>query len=116
VDMQLAAVVEADYITVPLDAPELDSIADEEGMRQAMAQLEAQMREAAAKFEFERAAQIRDRLRALKQKSLSELFSLPAEPVSPDAAPAPPPATPAESAAEPATTVPQRASGRAKRR
>src|SRR5271169_3494546 len=32
VDMHLAAVVEADYITVPLDAPELDSIADEEGM------------------------------------------------------------------------------------
>ena len=115
VDMQLAAVVEADYITVPLDAPELDSIADEEGMRQAMAQLETQMREAAAKFEFERAAQIRDRLRALKQKSLSELFSLPAEPAGPDAAPAPSLATPADAVPEPAATAPRRASGRAKR-
>src|SRR5208282_4373103 len=85
VDMQLARVVEADYLTVPLDAPELDNIADEEGMRQAIAQLETQMREAAAKFEFERAAQIRDRMRALKQKSLSELFSLPAEPAAPAA-------------------------------
>ena len=101
VDMQLAAVVEADYITVPLDAPELDNIADEEGMRQAMAQLETQMREAAAKFEFERAAQIRDRLRALKQKSLSELFSLPAEPEAATAAATSPPAAPAGSGPQP---------------
>jgi len=80
VDMQLASVVEADYLTVPLDAPELDSIADEAALEQAIAQLETQMREAAAKFEFERAAQLRDRARSLKQKSLSELFALPAEP------------------------------------
>jgi len=80
VDMQLAAVVEADYVTVPIDAPELDTIADEAALQQAIVQLETQMREAAAKFEFERAAQIRDRIRALKQKSLSELFSIPAEP------------------------------------
>ena len=83
VDMHLAAVVEADYVTVPLDAPELDSIADGAALQQAITQLEAQMREAAAKFEFERAAQIRDRLRALKQKSLSELFTLPADPSAP---------------------------------
>ena len=90
VDMQLAAVVEADYVTVPLDAPDLDTIADEEALKEALKQLETQMKEAAAKFEFERAAQIRDRIRALKQKSLSELFSLSAEP-----AEAGPPAAPA---------------------
>jgi excinuclease ABC subunit B len=78
-DMQLAAVVEADYITVPLDAPELDAIADEEGLRNAIALLETQMREAAAKFEFERAAQLRDRVRSLKQKNLGDLFSLSAD-------------------------------------
>ncbi len=89
VDMQLAAVVEADYVTVPLDAPELDTIADEAALQQAITQLETQMREAAAKFEFERAAQIRDRMRALKQKSLSELFSLPAEPAPAALVPAP---------------------------
>ena len=83
VDMHLAAVVEADYVTVPLDAPELDSIADGAALQQAITQLETQMREAAAKFEFERAAQIRDRLRALKQKSLSELFTLPSDPSAP---------------------------------
>jgi len=38
------------------------------------------MREAAKKFEFERAAQLRDRIRALKQKDLSGLFSGKPEP------------------------------------
>jgi len=33
------------------------------------------MREAAKKFEFEKAAQLRDRLRTLKQKDLAGLFS-----------------------------------------
>jgi len=33
------------------------------------------MREAAKKFEFERAAQLRDRIRALKQQDLSALFA-----------------------------------------
>jgi excinuclease UvrABC nuclease subunit len=39
-------------------------------------QLETQMREAAKKFEFEKAAQLRDRLRSLKQKDLAGLFSI----------------------------------------
>jgi len=86
VDMHLAAVVEADYVTVPIEAPELDTIADEAALQQAITQLETQMREAAAKFEFERAAQVRDRIRALKQKSLSELFALPVEMDAPAAA------------------------------
>ena len=75
VDMQLAAIVNADYLTVPLDAPDLDTIANEEQLRGAITQLETQMREAAGKFEFERAAQIRDRVRSLKQKNLSDLFT-----------------------------------------
>jgi protein-arginine kinase activator protein McsA len=33
------------------------------------------MREAAKKFEFEKAAQLRDRIRSLKQKDLAGLFS-----------------------------------------
>ena len=33
------------------------------------------MREAAKKFEFEKAAQLRDRIRALKQKDVAGLFS-----------------------------------------
>jgi excinuclease UvrABC helicase subunit UvrB len=38
-------------------------------------QLEGQMRDAAKKFEFEKAAQLRDRIRSLKQRDLSGLFS-----------------------------------------
>jgi excinuclease UvrABC helicase subunit UvrB len=39
-------------------------------------QLETQMREAAKKFEFERAAQLRDRIRSLKQRDMSGLFAI----------------------------------------
>jgi excinuclease ABC subunit B len=74
VDMQLAAIVEADYITVPADAPGLEDITNEEQLQQAIVQLETQMREAAKKFEFERAAALRDRVRALKQRDLGALF------------------------------------------
>jgi excinuclease UvrABC helicase subunit UvrB len=44
-------------------------------------QLETQMREAAKKFEFERAAQLRDRIRSLKQRDLSGLFTIEPAPV-----------------------------------
>lgn len=74
VDMQLARIVEADYLTVSAEEPEIGEIQNEEQMLAAIAQLEAQMREAARKFEFERAAQIRDRVRALKQRDLGPLF------------------------------------------
>jgi excinuclease ABC subunit B len=62
-------------VTVPAEDFELESIATEEQLRQAIAQLEAQMHEAAKKFEFERAAAIRDRLRALKQRDLGAILS-----------------------------------------
>jgi excinuclease ABC subunit B len=75
VDMQLAAIVEADYLTVPADDAALGEIADEGQLRQAIAQLETQMREAAKKFEFERAASLRDRIRVMKQRDLGEIFS-----------------------------------------
>jgi len=80
VDMRLAAIVEADYVTVPLADVPFEEITSEEQLRQVVAQLETQMREAAKKFEFERAAALRDRIRALKQRDLDALFapSLPA--------------------------------------
>ncbi len=78
VDMRLAAIVEADYLTVPVDDFALDEIANEGQLRQVIGQMEAQMREAAKKFEFERAAQLRDRIRALKQRDLGAIFSTPA--------------------------------------
>ncbi len=58
VDMQLARIVEADYLTVPADDVAVDALASEEDLRRAIEQLEGQMREAAKKFEFERAASL----------------------------------------------------------
>jgi excinuclease ABC subunit B len=79
VDMELAKIVEADYVTVPIDDAGLDAAAaninNEEQLAEVLQQLETQMREAAKKFQFEKAAQLRDRLRSLKQKDLAGLFS-----------------------------------------
>ena len=79
VDMELAHIVEADYVTVPLDTVGLDaavsSIKSEQQLAEVLQQLETQMREAAKKFEFEKAAQLRDRIRSLKQQDLAGLFS-----------------------------------------
>jgi len=78
VDMDLARIVEADYVTIPLDDASLkaaDSIKNEKQLAEILQQLEGQMREAAKKFEFERAAQIRDRIRGLKQRDVSGLFA-----------------------------------------
>ncbi len=66
IDMSLVAVVEGDYVTVPLEADEeVDNLTPEQRVR-FMGELEERMREAARKFEFEKAAQLRDRLKALK--------------------------------------------------
>src|SRR5208283_4497856 len=78
VDMRLARIIEADYLTVPADEPVIGEITSEAQMVQAIAQLEKQMRDAAKNFEFERAAGIRDRVRALKQRDLGAIFSSPA--------------------------------------
>ncbi len=84
VDMDLARIVEADYVTVPLDDAGLDTAAanikSEKQLAEMLQQLESQMREAAKKFEFEKAAQLRDRIRSLKQRDLAGQFS--AEPAS----------------------------------
>jgi excinuclease ABC, B subunit len=78
VDMELAHIVEADYVTIPLDAGELDAAVagakSEEQVAQLIHKLEAQMREAAKKFEFEKAAQLRDRIRSIKNQDLSGTF------------------------------------------
>jgi len=60
---------------VPADEPVIGEITSEAQMAGAIAQLETQMREAAKNFEFERAASIRDRVRALKQRDLGAIFS-----------------------------------------
>jgi len=66
IDMSLVAVAEADYVTVPLESDdEVESLTPEQRQR-FITELEERMREAARKFEFEKAAQLRDRVKGLK--------------------------------------------------
>jgi excinuclease ABC subunit B len=73
IDMSLVAVAEGDYVTVPLEVesePEVELTSEE---RDALiAELEFKMREAAKIFEFEKAAQFRDRIKALKTSGIYE--------------------------------------------
>ncbi|MBI3280716.1 MAG: excinuclease ABC subunit UvrB [Acidobacteria bacterium] len=70
IDMSLVAVAEADYVTVPLDPEVPEDQLSPEALEGLVAELEQQMREAAGKFEFERAAQIRDRIKDLRSRDL----------------------------------------------
>ena len=72
IDMSLVAVAEADYVTIPLEADDDAGEMTPEQREHYLAELEERMREAAKKFEFERAAQIRDRLKALRARELYE--------------------------------------------
>jgi len=67
VDMALASIVEADYITVPVEVPGEETVSGDQ-LDALIRHLETQMREAAKQFEFEKAAQLRDRIKALKGK------------------------------------------------
>jgi excinuclease ABC subunit B len=83
VDMELAKIVEADYVMIPLGEDDLDrataGIKNEEQLAEMLKQLETQMREAAKKFEFEKAATLRDRIRSLKQREIAGVFVAGAE-------------------------------------
>ena len=64
--MSLVAVAEGDYVTVPLeDDPEVEDLTPEQRLR-FIGELEERMREAARKFEFEKAASLRDRVKSLQ--------------------------------------------------
>jgi excinuclease ABC subunit B len=66
IDMSLIAVANADYVDIPLEPEdEADDMTQEQRTR-FIGELEERMREAAKKFEFEKAAQYRDRIKALK--------------------------------------------------
>ncbi len=71
IDMSLVAIAEGDYVTVPLETEdeEVESMTAEERAH-FLTELEERMREAARKFEFEKAAALRDRLKALKSRGV----------------------------------------------
>jgi excinuclease ABC subunit B len=66
VDMSLVAVAEGDYVTVPLESDEEVEALSPEQRQRFIGELEEAMRDAARKFEFEKAAQLRDRVKGLK--------------------------------------------------
>jgi excinuclease ABC subunit B len=71
VDMTLVAIAEADYVQVPEEEEEQEVVTeDPEKVAEIIARLESEMRAAAKKFEFERAAELRDKARELRAKVL----------------------------------------------
>ncbi len=71
IDMSLVAVAEGDYVTVPLEEEEEEvaSLSPEQ-LQRYLEELEEKMREAARKFEFEKAAEYRDRIKKLRQREV----------------------------------------------
>jgi len=66
VDMVLARIAEADYATPPAEPEGEAALLNDEQRNALIEDLEKKMREAAKAFEFERAAQYRDRIKALR--------------------------------------------------
>jgi excinuclease ABC subunit B len=79
IDMSLVAIAEADYVTVPKepDIPEAEMTTEE--IERTIQELETRMREAARKFEFEKAAELRDRIKELKARLVLEPALTPGE-------------------------------------
>jgi excinuclease ABC subunit B len=66
VDMSLVRISEADYVTIPVDDPAPENLLTPEQRKEYIATLEGKMREAARRFEFEKAAEFRDKIRSVK--------------------------------------------------
>jgi excinuclease ABC subunit B len=71
IDINLVAIAEGDYVTVPLEAEEEDVAAvPPEQMDRYLAEIEEKMRAAARKFDFKQAAAYRDRIKELRSKAV----------------------------------------------
>ena len=66
IDMSLIAVAEGDYVTVPLEPEDPVEEMTPEQRERFLRDLEETMREAARKFDFKKAAEIRDRIKVLR--------------------------------------------------
>jgi excinuclease ABC subunit B len=71
IDMSLIAIAEGDYVTIPAEPEESDEELTPAQREQFIEDLGNRMREAARKFEFEKAAQLRDRIKHLKTKDVA---------------------------------------------
>ena len=68
----LATIYERDYVTVPIAAEEEAEYVSVFEIDKKLIQLRKQMKEAASKMDFERAAEYRDRMHALEKRRLEE--------------------------------------------
>ncbi|MFP5262529.1 MAG: excinuclease ABC subunit UvrB [Blastocatellia bacterium] len=69
IDSTLVSIVEADYFKVPLNLDDVEQYS-RENIKETIAQLESSMRAAAAKYEFERAAELRDKIKYLRSREI----------------------------------------------
>jgi excinuclease ABC subunit B len=67
-DMSLAKILKAEYADMEEESEEMPEIASQEQLDAYIAKLEAEMREAAKKFEFEKAAKLRDTIKEMRTK------------------------------------------------
>ena len=67
----LRSVEERDYYTVEAEVPADDGLKSPEARAEAIKRMEAEMKDAAKRLDFERAAELRDRLRGLRKRDLS---------------------------------------------
>jgi len=77
-DPELVRIYEGDYYEVPAVAEDAAGYASAEELAAEIGRLEAEMREAAKEFEFERAAALRDQVKKLKKLEMD--FITPPEP------------------------------------
>jgi excinuclease ABC subunit B len=69
IDATLVTAYEADYFKVPLDLDSFEEYSPKQ-LKETIAQLEADMRFAAKEMKFERAAELRDKLKYLRERDL----------------------------------------------
>ena len=67
-DMSLAMILKAEYMELTEQEQEVPEFKDQHELNDFVAKLETEMREAAKKFEFERAAKLRDTIKELRTK------------------------------------------------
>ncbi len=67
-EMSLAQIVEADYVEVSAETDGIPEFKSQDELDAYIAKLEAEMRESAKRFEFEKAAKLRDRIKELRTK------------------------------------------------
>jgi excinuclease ABC subunit B len=75
IDMTLVRIAEGDYVTIEVETPSAEQEMTPEQRAKYLADLEDQMRAAARKFEFEKAAQIRDKIKQLRLEGVAGIAS-----------------------------------------